>query len=113
MPTSASTPAAKAARRRLRNGFMVIFIGRAAKVPHAGIGGLAPAFQNGKVGSWELGHRRGGGAAGAALAYAAFDNFRAATMNWPRFSQVTFAFVVGVAVLDWPRTRLMCCAAHI
>jgi putative ABC transport system permease protein len=68
-------------------------------VPHAGIGGLARALQNGKVGSWELGHRRGGGAAGAALAYAAFDNFRAATMNWQSFSQVTFAFAVTPALL--------------
>ena len=46
-----------------------------------------------------MGHRRGGGAAGAALAYAAFDNFRAATMNWQSFSQVTFAFAVTPALL--------------
>jgi putative ABC transport system permease protein len=40
-----------------------------------------------------------GGAAGAVLAYAAFNNFRAATMNWQSFSQVTFAFAVTPALL--------------
>ena len=35
-----------------------------------------------------------GGAIGAGLAYAAFNNYRAATMNWQSFSQVTFAFAV-------------------
>ena len=28
------------------------------------------------------------------LAYTAFNNYRAATMNWQSFSQVTFAFAV-------------------
>jgi len=40
-----------------------------------------------------------GGGAGAGLAYAAFDNFRAATMNWQSFSQVTFAFAVTPQLL--------------
>jgi putative ABC transport system permease protein len=40
-----------------------------------------------------------GGAVGAALAYVAFDNFRAATMNWQSFSQVTFAFAVTPQLL--------------
>jgi putative ABC transport system permease protein len=40
-----------------------------------------------------------GGAVGAGLAYAAFDNFRAATMNWQSFSQVTFAFAVTPQLL--------------
>jgi putative ABC transport system permease protein len=40
-----------------------------------------------------------GGALGAGLAYAAFNNFRAATMNWQSFSQVTFAFAVTPALL--------------
>ena len=40
-----------------------------------------------------------GGAVGAIAAYAAFDNFRAATMNWQSFSQVTFAFAVTPALL--------------
>lgn len=35
-----------------------------------------------------------GGAIGGALAYLAFNNFHAATMNWQSFSQVTFAFAV-------------------
>ena len=35
-----------------------------------------------------------GGAVGGLLAFAAFDGFRAATMNWSSFSQVTFAFEV-------------------
>lgn len=35
-----------------------------------------------------------GGAAGAGLAYAAFDGFTAATINFQTFSQVTFAFAV-------------------
>lgn len=35
-----------------------------------------------------------GGAIGAGLAYAAFDGYRTATMNWQTFSQVTFAFEV-------------------
>ena len=40
-----------------------------------------------------------GGALGAALSYLAFDNFRAATMNWQSFSQVTFAFAVTPQLL--------------
>jgi putative ABC transport system permease protein len=40
-----------------------------------------------------------GGALGAALAYAAFDGFRTATMNWQTFSQVAFAFQVTPALL--------------
>ncbi len=36
----------------------------------------------------------GGGSAGGALAYVAFNNFHAATMNWQSFSQVAFAFAV-------------------
>jgi putative ABC transport system permease protein len=40
-----------------------------------------------------------GGALGAALSYFAFDNFRAATMNWQSFSQVTFAFAVTPQLL--------------
>jgi len=35
-----------------------------------------------------------GGAIGAALAYVAFNNFHAATMNWQSFSQVAFSFAV-------------------
>jgi putative ABC transport system permease protein len=35
-----------------------------------------------------------GGAIGALVAYVAFNNFHAATMNWQSFSQVTFAFAV-------------------
>ena len=41
----------------------------------------------------------GGGALGAGLAFLAFDNFRAATMNWQSFSQVTFAFAVTPRLL--------------
>lgn len=40
-----------------------------------------------------------GGAIGAALAYLAFDGYRAATMNWQSFSQVAFAFAVTPALL--------------
>ncbi len=40
-----------------------------------------------------------GGAVGAVAAYVAFDNFRAATMNWQSFSQVTFAFAVTPQLL--------------
>ena len=40
-----------------------------------------------------------GGAAGGALAYVAFNNFRAATMNWQSFSQVAFAFAVTPELL--------------
>ena len=35
-----------------------------------------------------------GGVLGAGLAYAGFDGYRAATMNWQTFSQVAFAFDV-------------------
>lgn len=35
-----------------------------------------------------------GGILGAGLAWAGFDGYRAATMNWQTFSQVTFAFQV-------------------
>lgn len=35
-----------------------------------------------------------GGGIGAALAYVAFDGYKAATMNWQTFSQVAFAFDV-------------------
>jgi len=40
-----------------------------------------------------------GGLLGAGLAYVVFDGFRAATMNWQSFSQVTFAFDVTPALL--------------
>ena len=40
-----------------------------------------------------------GGLIGAAVAYFAFDGFRAATMNFVSFSQVTFAFDVTPALL--------------
>ena len=40
-----------------------------------------------------------GGALGAAIAWVAFDGFRAATMNWASFSQVTFAFDVNLPLL--------------
>src|SRR2546426_11813557 len=40
-----------------------------------------------------------GGAIGAAVAYFAFNGFRAATMNWQSFSQVTFAFAVTPQLL--------------
>lgn len=41
----------------------------------------------------------GGGAVGAALAYLAFNNFHAATINWQSFSMVAFAFAVTPALL--------------
>lgn len=40
-----------------------------------------------------------GGLAGGALAYLAFDGFRAATLNWQSFSQVAFAFRVTPALV--------------
>jgi len=40
-----------------------------------------------------------GGAVGAALAYLAFDGYRAATLNWQSFSQVAFAFRVTPQLL--------------
>lgn len=40
-----------------------------------------------------------GGIIGGGLAYAGFNNFHAATMNWQSFSQVTFAFAVTPELL--------------
>ena len=40
-----------------------------------------------------------GGAVGGMVAYAAFNNFHAATMNWQSFSQVAFAFAVTPPLL--------------
>ena len=40
-----------------------------------------------------------GGLVGALLAWAAFDGYRAATLNWQSFSQVTFAFDVNPRLL--------------
>jgi putative ABC transport system permease protein len=40
-----------------------------------------------------------GGVCGAGLAYAAFNDFHTATMNWQSFSQVTFAFRVTPELL--------------
>ena len=40
-----------------------------------------------------------GGIVGAVLAWAAFDGYRAATLNWQSFSQVTFAFDVNPRLL--------------
>jgi putative ABC transport system permease protein len=40
-----------------------------------------------------------GGVLGALLAWAAFDGYRAATLNWQTFSQVTFAFDVNPRLL--------------
>ncbi len=40
-----------------------------------------------------------GGSIGAAIAYLAFDGFRAATLNWQSFSQVAFAFDVNGSLL--------------
>jgi putative ABC transport system permease protein len=40
-----------------------------------------------------------GGTIGALLAWLAFDGYRAATMNWQSFSQVTFAFDVNRELL--------------
>ncbi|MBI2214335.1 MAG: ABC transporter permease [Acidobacteria bacterium] len=40
-----------------------------------------------------------GGTVGALLAWAAFDGYRAATLNWQSFSQVTFAFDVNTRLL--------------
>jgi putative ABC transport system permease protein len=41
----------------------------------------------------------GGGAFGAGLAYFVFNGFRATTMNWQSFSQLTFAFAVTPKLL--------------
>jgi putative ABC transport system permease protein len=40
-----------------------------------------------------------GGVIGATVAYAAFNGFQTATMNWQSFSQITFAFRVTLALL--------------
>jgi putative ABC transport system permease protein len=40
-----------------------------------------------------------GGVAGGGLAYAEFDGFKASTLNWSSFSQVSFAFDVTPALL--------------
>ena len=40
-----------------------------------------------------------GGGGGAAVAYFVFNGFRAATMNWQSFSQITFAFAVTPQLL--------------
>lgn len=40
-----------------------------------------------------------GGSVGALAAYAAFDGFKAATINWQTFSQVAFAFTVTPLIL--------------
>ncbi len=40
-----------------------------------------------------------GGLVGAGAAYFLFDGFRASTMNWQTFSQVTFAFTVTPMLL--------------
>ena len=40
-----------------------------------------------------------GGAAGALIAYAGFNGFHAATINWQSFSQITFAFLVTPQLL--------------
>jgi putative ABC transport system permease protein len=50
-----------------------------------------------------------GGSIGAAFAYYAFNGFRAATMNWQSFSQVSFAFAVTprLLVLGFVATLLM------
>jgi putative ABC transport system permease protein len=40
-----------------------------------------------------------GGSAGGMLAYVAFNNYHAATMNWQSFSQVAFAFAVTPQLL--------------
>lgn len=42
-----------------------------------------------------------GGVIGGGLAYAGFDGYRAATMNWQTFSQVAFAFDVTPRLLVW------------
>ncbi len=40
-----------------------------------------------------------GGSVGAALAYFAFNGYRASTINWQSFSQITFAFAVTPSLL--------------
>ncbi len=41
----------------------------------------------------------GGGLLGGFVAYLGFNGYRAATLNWDSFSQVTFAFRVTPALL--------------
>ena len=50
-----------------------------------------------------------GGSIGAAFAYYAFNGFRAATMNWQSFSQVSFAFAVTprLLILGFVATLIM------
>lgn len=50
-----------------------------------------------------------GGGIGAAFAYYAFNGFRAATMNWQSFSQVSFAFAVTprLLILGFVATLIM------
>jgi putative ABC transport system permease protein len=40
-----------------------------------------------------------GGMVGGALAWAGFDGYQTATMNWQSFSQVAFAFAVTPSLL--------------
>jgi len=40
-----------------------------------------------------------GGSIGGILAFVAFDGFRAATLNWQTFSQITFAFEVSPTLM--------------
>jgi putative ABC transport system permease protein len=42
-----------------------------------------------------------GGLLGAGAAYLLFDGYRASTINWQTFSQVTFAFQVTAPLLGW------------
>jgi putative ABC transport system permease protein len=42
-----------------------------------------------------------GGAIGGLAAWAAFDGYQTATMNWQSFSQVAFAFAVTPRLLGW------------
>jgi len=50
-----------------------------------------------------------GGVLGAAAAYWLFDGYRASTINWQTFSQVTFAFRVSPALLG----KAIACATLI
>ena len=56
-----------------------------------GFGGIPVALS---VLSESLVLTAGGGVVGAICAFVAFNGFRAATLNWDTFSQVTFAFAV-------------------
>ena len=42
-----------------------------------------------------------GGALGGLIAWAGFDGYQTATMNWQSFSQVAFAFAVTPRLLIW------------